>query len=74
MSTYQAQITAQDWGYRLEQMVLSLRGTAFAEAAVVREGKCNVVSVIRKMFTNALAIGQSQENISVIHMTVKTVE
>lgn len=40
-------------------MVLSLRGTAFAEAAVVREGKCNVVSVIRKMFTNALAIGQS---------------
>lgn len=46
-------------------MILSLRNTALAETAIVSEGQCNVVSVIRKVFTqgsdNWLELGR--ENI-----------
>lgn len=57
-------------------MILNLRDTTFAETAIVSEGQCNMVRVIRKMFTkcsgNSLEL--DRENVFAIHMTDKTVQ
>lgn len=57
-------------------MILSFRDIASAETAIVSKGQCDMVSVIRKMFTKCSGnrLELDRENKFVIHMTDKTVQ
>ena len=55
-------------------MIHSLRGTALAETAIVSEGQCNMLSVIRKVFSQCSGhrLEFGREKIFAIQMTDKT--